>query len=81
MGRGLGAIGYAVAQVWYDGELREGLAITWRPRMLQRTVDGQPPRPKGTAIGWLQGVPYRSLAGRPAEGGLLAVGATGAIGG
>jgi hypothetical protein len=38
-------------------------------RMLQRIVDGQPPRHDGAATGWLQGVPYRLLAGRPAEGG------------
>jgi hypothetical protein len=37
--------------------------------MLQRTVDGQPPRHDGAATGWFQGVPYRLLAGRPAEGG------------
>jgi hypothetical protein len=38
-------------------------------RMLQRTVDSQPPLHDGAATGWLQGVPYRLLAGRPAAGG------------
>jgi hypothetical protein len=32
-------------------------------------VDDQPPRPDGAATGWLQWVPYRLLAGRPAGGG------------
>jgi hypothetical protein len=39
--------------------------------MLQRTADDQPPRPDRTATGWLQGVPYSLLAGRPAEGGFV----------
>jgi hypothetical protein len=37
--------------------------------MLQRTVDGQPPRPDRTATGWLQGVQCRLLARRPTEEG------------
>jgi hypothetical protein len=58
MGRGLGTTGYAAAQVWYHAEF-EGISpglLADLERMLQRTVDGQPPRHDGAATGWLQGV-------------------------
>jgi hypothetical protein len=71
MGRGLGKTGYAAAQVWFHAEFERtspGLLADLE-RMLQRTVDGQPPRLDGAATGWLQGVTYRLMAGRPDEGG------------
>jgi hypothetical protein len=53
MGRGLGTTGYAAAQVWYHVEF-EGIStghLAGLERMLQRTVDGQPPRHDGAATG------------------------------
>jgi hypothetical protein len=52
---GLGTIGYAAAQVWYHAEL-EGISpghLADPEPMVQRTIDGQPPRPDGAATGWL----------------------------
>jgi hypothetical protein len=71
MGRGLVATGYAAAWGWYHAGF-EGISpghLVDLERVLQRTVDGQPPWHDGTATGWIQGVPYRLLTGRPAEGG------------
>jgi hypothetical protein len=64
MARGLGTTGYAAAQVWYHAQFEgtPGHLADLEP-MLQRTVDSQPPRPDRTATGWLQGIPYRLLAG------------------
>jgi hypothetical protein len=45
MGRGLGTTGYAAAQVWYHAEF-DGISpghLADLKRMLQRTVDVQPP--------------------------------------
>jgi hypothetical protein len=72
MGRGCGASRYAAAQVWHHAEF-EGISpghLMELERMLQRMVEGQPLRPDGSAMGWLQGVPYRLFAGLPAEGDL-----------
>jgi hypothetical protein len=59
------------AQIWYHAEF-EGISpgdLADLERMLQHTVDSQPPRHDGAATGWLQGVSYRLLAGRHAEKG------------
>jgi hypothetical protein len=53
MGRGLDTTGYAAAQVWCHAEF-EGISpghLADLERMLQRTVDGQPPHPEGAATG------------------------------
>jgi hypothetical protein len=71
LGQGLGTTGYVAAQGWYHAEF-EGISpahLADLERMLQRTVDGHPPRHDGAAMGWLQEFPYRLLAGRPSEGG------------
>jgi hypothetical protein len=67
----LDTTGYAAAQVWYRAEfavISPGHLVDLE-RVLQHTVDGQPPRPDGAALGWLHGFPYRLLAGHPAKGG------------
>jgi hypothetical protein len=59
MGQSLGRTGSAAAQVWYHAEF-EGISpghLADLERVLQHTVDGQPPRPDGAATGWLQGSP------------------------
>jgi hypothetical protein len=77
VGRRLGTTGYASAQVWYLVEFEgipAGHLADMERMLLQSTVNGQPPRHDGAKAGWVQGISYRLLAGRPTEGsfGLLA---------